>query len=96
MLRMTQILTTSKACQQTGVNLVVQFLTFTMDIDKQTARLRKNIEKLQWQIDNTVLSEDQIKEKEEQIAKLKTQIESFGGQLTPLQVTKAVITTLQC
>ena len=47
---------------------VVQFLTLTMDIDKQTAPLPKKIQKLQWQIDNAVLSEDQIKEKKEEIA----------------------------
>ena len=66
-----------------------------MDIDKQTAPLCKKIQKLQWQIDNAVLSEDQIKEKKEEIAKLKTQTESFGSQLTPLQLTKALTTTLR-
>ena len=66
-----------------------------MDIDKQTAPLRKKIERLQWQIDNAVLSEDQIREKKEQIATLKTQIENFDSQLTPLQVTKVVTTTHQ-
>ena len=66
-----------------------------MDTDKQTAPLCKKIEKLQWQIDNAVLTEDLIKEKKEQIAILKTQIESFSSQLTPLQVTKVVTTTHQ-
>ena len=66
-----------------------------MDIDKQTAPLYQKIEKLQWQIDNTVLSEDQIREKKEQIPTLNTQIENFGNQLTPLQVTKVVTTTHQ-
>ena len=63
MLGLTQILTTSKASLQTGVNLIVKLVTFKMDIDKQAAPLRKKIEKLQWQIDNAVLSEDQIKDK---------------------------------
>ena len=63
MLGLTQILTTSKASLQTGVNLIVKLVTFKMDIDKQAAPLRKKIEKLQWQIDNVVLSEDQIKDK---------------------------------
>ena len=66
-----------------------------MNIDKKTAPLCKKIEKIQWQIDNAVLSEDQIKQKMEEIDKLKSQIESFGNQNTPLQVTKAVMTTLQ-
>ena len=79
----------------TGDNLVVKLLTFMMNIDKQTAPLCKKTEKCQWQIDNAVLSEDQIREKKEQIATLKTQIENFGSQLTPLQVTKAVTTTHQ-
>ena len=95
MFRLTQIWATSKACWQTGVNLVVKLLTFTIDIDKQTAPLHKKIEKLQWQIDNAVLSEDQIREQKEQIAALKTQIENFSIQLTPLQVTKVVTTTHQ-
>ena len=66
-----------------------------MDIDKQTAPLHKKIEKLQWQIDNAVITEDQIKEKKKQLANIKTQIESFGGQLILLQVTKVVHKTHQ-
>ena len=88
----TQILTTSKACQQTGVNLIV---TFKIDLDKQAAPLRKKIEKLQWQIDNGVLSEDQIRQKREQIDTLKQQIQALGGQLPQLQVTKVVHKTQQ-
>ena len=63
MFGLTPILTTSKAHRQTGVNLVVKLLTFTIEIDKQTAPFHKKIEKLQWQIDNAVITEDQIKEK---------------------------------
>ena len=59
-----------------------------MDIDNQTAPLCKKIEKLQWQIDNAVLSDEQIREKKEQIATLKTQIENFGNQLTPLRLSQ--------
>ena len=77
----------SKAHQQTGVNLSV---TFKMDVDKQAAPLRKKIEKLQWQIDNRVLSEDQIRPKREQTDTLKQQIQALGWQLPQLQVTKVV------
>ena len=46
MFKLTQILTTSKACQQTGVNLVVKLVTFTMDMDtdQQAAVLRKKLD----------------------------------------------------
>ena len=48
MLTLTQILATSKAWRQTGVNIV----TFTMNINKEAAVLRKKLEKLNWQLDN--------------------------------------------
>ena len=41
----------------------MELVTFKMDIHKQAAPVRKKIEKLQWQIDNAVLREDQIKDK---------------------------------
>ena len=77
MLRMTQILTTSKACKQTGVNLIV---TFKMDIDKQAAPLRKRIEKLEWQIHNAVLSDNQIAQKKTANRSIKTTDSSIGGE----------------
>ena len=92
MFALTEILTTSKVRQQTGVYL---FVTFKMDINKQAAPLRNKIEKLQWQIDNAVLSEDQIRQKREQIDTLKQQIKALEGQLTQLQVTKVMHKTHQ-
>ena len=82
----------SKACQQTCVNLIV---TFKLDIDKQAAPLRKKFEKLQWQINNTGISEDQIRDKRQQIDQLKQQIQALEGQLTPLHVIKAMHKTHQ-
>ena len=59
MISLTQLVTTSKAHWQTGVNLVVKLVTFKMDIDKQTAKFMKKIEKLRWQIRNEVLTKEQ-------------------------------------
>ena len=83
-------LTTSKACQQTGVNLVVKFVTFTWDVEMQGAKLFKKIEKLRWQIRNKVLTKEQIDNKEYEIKDLEKQIKALKSQLTPLQVTKVV------
>ena len=51
----------------TGVNLFVKLVTLQMDIDKQTAKFMKKIEKLRWQIRNKVLSKEQKHNKEEEI-----------------------------
>ena len=66
-----------------------------MGIKGQAAALRKQIEKLEWQIKNEVLTEKQIKKKEKQIKDLQDQIEALGAQLTSLKVTKMVMTTHQ-
>ena len=50
MFGLTQILATSKACWHTGVNLLV---TFTMDVEKWASQLRKKLEKINWQLDNS-------------------------------------------
>ena len=56
--RLTQLVTTSKACWEIGVNLLVTFVTFMMDVDKQGAKLYKKIEKLRWEISNAVLTKE--------------------------------------
>ena len=43
---LTQLVTTSKTCQKTGVNLVVKLVTFKMDLEAQTAPLRKKLRSL--------------------------------------------------
>ena len=45
MFGLTQILATSKTCQQTGVNLLV---TSAMDIDQQATALRKKLEQIKF------------------------------------------------
>ena len=66
MFRLTQLVSTSKACQQTGVNLLVKFVIFMMDVDKQGAKLYKKIEKLRWGIGNAILTKEQIDDKEDE------------------------------
>ena len=53
MFRLTQILATSKACQQTSVNLLV---TSAMDIDQQATALCKKLEQIKFKLDNADLS----------------------------------------
>ena len=48
-----------------------------MNIEGQAVQLRKQIEKLQWQIDNCMLTEDQVKVKQQKIDGLKAQIAEF-------------------
>ena len=83
-------MTTSKACQQIGVNLVVKLVTFMMNIEQKGAKLHKRIEKLEWEIRNEVLSKKQKQKKKEQIKEIIDKIEALGTQLIPLKVTKLV------
>ena len=85
MFGLTQLVTTSKACWQTGV-------TFMMDTDKQGSILRKKFEKLNWQLDNPDLSKNQRKKKEDEVEYIKKQLKALESQLS-LQVTKLVHTT---
>ena len=55
MFELTQLVTTSKAHRQTGVNLVVKLVTFTMDVTEGGLKLSKKHEKLRWQVKNKVL-----------------------------------------
>ena len=84
---LTQLVTTSKARQQKGVNLVVKLVTSTMDIEGEAAKLHKKIEKLKWQKDNEVLSKNRKDKKQDQIEDHKKHIKSFESKLTMLQVT---------
>ena len=95
MISLTQLVTTSKACQHKGVNLVVKLVTFMMDIKGQAVVLRKKLEKLNWQLGNEVLTGKQTEKKEKEIKEIESQIEALGIQLTSLRVTKVVHTTHQ-
>ena len=64
-----------------------------MDIDQQASLLKKELEKLNWQLDNPDLSKNQRKKKEDKVADIKKQLKALESQLTPLQVTKLVNTT---
>ena len=57
-------------------------------MEAQAAALRKQIEKLEWEIRNEVLTQDQKDNKEARILQLKAQIEALGNQLPGLRVTK--------
>ena len=83
MFGLTQILTTSKTCQQTGVNLL---LTSAMDTDQQAAVLRK----LKYKLDNLDLSTNKRKQLEDKVDAINTQLKAFKAQLTPLRVTKVI------
>ena len=92
MFTLTQILTTSKACQQTGVNLV----TFTMNIDKEAAVLRKKLEKLNWQLENNPdFTKTKRKKLQDVVEAIEEKLKAFEGKLTPLAVTKVVHETHQ-
>ena len=87
MLTLTQILATSKACRQTGVNIV----TFTMNIDKEAAVLRKKLEKLNWQLDNNPdLTKTKKKKIQDEVKAIEEKLKGFEGKLTPLGVTKVI------
>ena len=84
MFTLTQILTTSKACQQTGVIL-------TMDIEKEVGKLCKKLEKLNWQLTNNPdLTYTKRQRIEDEVDQIKEQLRAFEAQLTPLTVTKVV------
>ena len=84
MFGLTQILTTSKACRQTGV-------ISTMDIEAQAAKLYKKLEKLNWQlINNPDLTQTKRKKLEDGVDQIKQQLKAFEAQLTLLAVTKLV------
>ena len=87
MLTLTQILATSKACRHTGVNIV----TFTMNIDKEAAVLRKKLEKLNWQLDNNPdLPKTKKKKIQDKVKAIEEKLKGFEGKLTPLGVTKVI------
>ena len=91
MFRLTQILATSKACQQTGVNLIVELVTFKMDIDQQAVVLRKKLEKLNWQLENNPdLTKTKRKKLQDKVEDIEEKIKVFEGKLTPLAVTKVM------
>ena len=70
MIGLTQILATSKSCQQTGVNLLV-----TMDVEKQASLLRKKLEKINWQhINNPDLRAAKRKSFEDHVADIKKEL----------------------
>ena len=92
MFALTQILTTSKTRQQTGVNLLV---TFTMDIEKEASALRKKLEQIKFKFDNPDLTPTKRAQLEDQVDAINTQLKAFEQQLTQLRVTKIKRTTHQ-
>ena len=90
MFGLTHILATSKACRQTGVNLFV-----TSTTEAKAAALQKKIEKLEWEIRNEVLTQDQKDNKQAKVIQLKAQIEALVSQFTGLKITKIKRTTHQ-
>ena len=88
---LTQILVTSKADWQTGVNLLV---TFTVDVEKWASLLRKKLEKINWQlINNPDLTAAKRKAFEDQVADIKKELLAIENQFTLLTVTKLTHTT---
>ena len=84
MFRVTQLLTTSKACQQALV-------TFAIDINQQASVLRKKLEKLIWQLENNPdLSKNKRKKLEDEKEAIEKQLMGFESQLTLLAITKVV------
>ena len=57
-------------------------------MEAQAAALWKKIEKLEWEIRNEVLTQDQKDNKEGRILQLKAQIQTLENQLPGLRVTK--------
>ena len=92
MFGLTQILATSKACQQTGVNLLV---TFTMNIQKQASALWKKLEQLKFILDNPDLTPTKRAQLEDQLDAINAQLKAFEQQLTQLRVTKIKRTMYQ-
>ena len=62
-------------------------------MEAQAAVLRKKIEKLEWEIRNEVLTQDQKDNKHAKILQLKAQIDALQNQLPALRVTKIKRTT---
>ena len=62
-----------------------------MDIEAQAAKLRKKLEKLNWQlINNPDLTQAKRKKLEDEVDQIKQQLKAFEAELTPLTVTKLV------
>ena len=62
-----------------------------MDIQAQAAKLRKKLEKLNWQLTNNPdLTQTKRQRIEEEVDQIKEQLKAFEAQLTPLTVTKLV------
>ena len=68
----------------------MKLATLKLDINKQGSELRKQIERLQWQIKNDVLTKKLSDKKQDEIDQLEKQIKASESQLTPLQVTKVI------
>ena len=73
MITLTQIQATSKAHQQTGVNLI----TCTMDIEKQAGVLHKRLEKINYKLDNLSLKADKRQQLEEEVDTITEQLKAF-------------------
>ena len=62
-----------------------------MDIEAQAAKLRKKLEKLNWQlINNPDLTHAKRNKLEDKVDQTKQQLKAFEAQFTPLTVTKLV------
>ena len=69
----------------------------TMDIDAEAGKLRKKLEKIQWQLTNNPdLSATKRKKLEDEFDDIKEKLKAFEDKLTPLGVTKLVHETHHC
>ena len=59
-----------------------------VDIEKEAAKFREKIKKLEWEITNAVSTEDEIDTKIIQISDLKKEIGKLEAKLTELKITK--------
>ena len=68
-----------------------------MDIDAEAAKLRKKLEKIQWQLKNNPdLSRTKRKKLEDKFDDIKQKLKAVEDKLTPLGLTKLVHETHQC
>ena len=65
-----------------------------MDIDAEAGKLRKKLEKIQWQV-NKQSRLKYNKKKEDEFDDIKEKLKAFEDKLTPLGVTKLVHKTHQ-
>ena len=86
---LTQIVTTSKACQQTGVNLVTFFNTIAQGGGPSLAQLKRELDSLSHNLLNTDLQIQQIKKGQPNPNSLQT-LEQAKAQIKEQVIQKQV------